>query len=72
MAKLEIFQFPTRSDNCGVLLHDPQTSGGLLIAVPADRLTELVEALKAEGALTSAVVGDVRPRDPLGPFVTFG
>ena len=32
-----------------VLAHDPQTSGGLLAAVPADRLTDVESALEASG-----------------------
>ena len=31
------------------LLYDPQTSGGLLISVPAERTAELAEALKRQG-----------------------
>ena len=34
-----------------ILLCDAQTSGGLLIAVPGDRLARLVQALRAGGAL---------------------
>jgi hydroxyacylglutathione hydrolase len=34
MANLEIFQFPTRSDNYGVLLHDPQTGATASIDAP--------------------------------------
>ncbi len=40
------------------LLCDAQTSGGLLIAVPGDRIDELVALLAADGA-TAAVIGDV-------------
>ena len=29
MAKLEVFQFPTRADNYGVLIHDPETGAFL-------------------------------------------
>jgi len=41
------------------ILADAQTSGGLLISVPADRSVALVEALTAAGTLTAAVVGEV-------------
>jgi selenide,water dikinase len=41
------------------LLFDPQTSGGLLLAVPADQGEELVTALKNAGIETAAHVGDV-------------
>ena len=42
------------------LLNDPQTSGGLLIAVPADRRDDLAAAALAHGALCAAEVGEVR------------
>jgi selenide,water dikinase len=41
---------------------DPQTSGGLLIAVAPDRLMALLEGLAARGVGTRAVVGEVVPR----------
>src|SRR5262245_22426153 len=41
---------------------DPQTSGGLLIAVPAPRLMALLEALSRRNVKTRAVIGDVVPR----------
>ena len=43
-------------------LYDPQTSGGLLIAVAADRAGELVRRLADAGEPAAAVVGEVRPR----------
>ena len=43
------------------LLVDPQTSGGLLGGVPADRVEACVDALRAAG-LNPAVVGVVEPR----------
>ena len=43
-------------------LFDPQTSGGLLIAVPAARADELVRTLLTYGALAAAVVGEVVAR----------
>jgi selenide,water dikinase len=45
------------------LLADPQTSGGLLIAVPAARLDALLAALERRQVATRAVVGEVLPRD---------
>ena len=42
-----------------LILADAQTSGGLLIAVAADRTPELVEALMAEGTLAAAIVGEI-------------
>lgn len=41
---------------------DPQTSGGLLISVPASRLDALLSALARRGVATRAVVGEVVPR----------
>lgn len=42
------------------LLFDPQTSGGLLMAVPADHLTELLAQLEAVGTAASHI-GAVEP-----------
>lgn len=42
--------------------YDPQTSGGLLICVPADRADELSRQLLANGALCAAVIGEVVPK----------
>jgi selenide,water dikinase len=41
-------------------LFDPQTSGGLLVALRADRADELVQRCRAAGA-EAAIVGDVLP-----------
>jgi selenide,water dikinase len=44
---------------------DPQTSGGLLIAIAPDRADHLVSELRARGAQAAAVLGRVMPRqDP--------
>jgi selenide,water dikinase len=42
-----------------VLLHDAQTSGGLLLAVPAERADALVAALNEEGTPAAARIGRV-------------
>ena len=42
-----------------VLLCDAQTSGGLLMAVPADRLDRLLHALRGGGVPAAAVVGEI-------------
>jgi selenide, water dikinase len=42
-----------------VLLHDAQTSGGLLLAVPAERVDALLAALKKEGTPAAARIGRV-------------
>jgi selenide, water dikinase len=41
------------------LLADPQTSGGLLIALPAEQAAQMVERARASGAVSAAVVGEV-------------
>lgn len=47
-----------------MLLCDAQTSGGLLIAVDADRADDLVAALHAAGDLPAAVIGHVTEAPP--------
>jgi selenide,water dikinase len=42
---------------------DAQTSGGLLISVPADRAQALVADLHARGVTAAVVVGEVLPRE---------
>jgi selenide,water dikinase len=49
------------------LLFDPQTSGGLLISVPADRCQDLLAALKEKGVVCAAAIGEVRERE--GPYL---
>ncbi len=45
--------------------YDAQTSGGLLICVPADRAESLVAAARSKGATATCVVGEVLERaDP--------
>ena len=44
------------------ILGEAQTSGGLLISVPADRTDALVAQLKERGTWCAAVVGDVAPK----------
>ena len=39
------------------ILGDPQTSGGLLLAISEDKVDELVRRLHEQGALSAAVVG---------------
>jgi selenide,water dikinase len=46
---------------------DPQTSGGLLIAVPASEAPALTRELLNEGVLAAAVIGEVVA--PTGPWV---
>jgi len=47
-----------------VLCFDPQTSGGLLMAVPAERVEALQAALVAEGVPVRAVIGEFLPGAP--------
>ena len=42
-----------------MLMYDPQTSGGLFIAVAADRADALVQKLHERGVADAAVVGEV-------------
>jgi selenide,water dikinase len=46
-----------------LLLADAQTSGGLLIAVPQDRLAALLADLKQRGTLAAAVIGRITAAD---------
>mmetsp|Transcript_29583 Transcript_29583/g.74422 ORF Transcript_29583/g.74422 Transcript_29583/m.74422 type:complete len:396 (-) Transcript_29583:41-1228(-) len=48
------------------LLIDPQTAGGMLASVPAERAAAAVEALQALGYGQAAVVGRVLPSQPGG------
>jgi len=54
------------------LLNDPQTSGGLLLAVPANRVAAVQETVLAHGALCAVEIGEVRPRSTDGPLLVFG
>ncbi len=54
------------------LLNDPQTSGGLLVSVPADRAAELQAAVLANVALCAVVIGEVTVRGPDGSYLVFG
>jgi selenide,water dikinase len=47
-----------------LLLCDAQTSGGLLISVPADRADALIDALRAALTPAAAIIGDVRAGQP--------
>ena len=54
-----------------LLLADAQTSGGLLLSVPAARAESLLEACRERGTLAAAAVGDVVARaDDSGPRIT--
>jgi len=53
------------------LLNDPQTSGGLLIAAPAERVTEIQAAVLAADGLCATVIGEAISRTPDGPYLSF-
>ncbi len=44
------------------VFYDAQTSGGLLISVPADRAEELVAKVREKGASATCVIGEVIER----------
>jgi selenide,water dikinase len=50
---------PAVDETTRVLLCDAQTSGGLLLAVPAERAQDLIAALKKEGTPAAARIGRV-------------
>lgn len=52
------------------LIFDPQTAGGLLASVPADKVDECIEALKAQGYPHTCKIGRILPQgDALEPIV---
>jgi selenide,water dikinase len=53
---------PDVTEEDRLLFADPQTSGGLLVALPADRLDGFLRDLTRRGVGTRAVVGEVLPR----------
>jgi selenide,water dikinase len=53
------------------LLHDPQTSGGLLVSVPGDRADAFVALALNEGASCAAIVGEVLPAVEDEPLLLF-
>ena len=52
------------------LFYDPQTSGGLLISLPAGKAEELVATLKKEKNIDSWIVGEV-VKEPVGKIQIF-
>ena len=50
---------PDLTDNQQIMLCDAQTSGGLLISVPKDKLPGLLSKLEAAETLAAAVVGEI-------------
>lgn len=53
------------------ILYDPQTSGGLLAAIPADQANNLVKALEAANSPAAAIIGKVESHEG-GAHLIFG
>jgi selenide,water dikinase len=51
-------------------LYDPQTSGGLLISVPAGRVDDLLAGLRTRTTPAAVVVGEVLPREAVALIVS--
>jgi selenide, water dikinase len=47
------------SRNLSDILYDPQTSGGLLICIPAESAQHLLEALRESGISRASIIGEV-------------
>jgi selenide,water dikinase len=62
---------PGLSPDMKGLVNDPQTSGGLLVSVPAERTEELIAAVLESGALCAALIGEVRSHTTGGPHIEF-
>lgn len=52
------------TDDTVKILHDPQTSGGLLIALPAPEAEALLSILNAEGLSEACLIGEITPAHP--------
>jgi selenide, water dikinase len=62
---------PGLSEGMIGLLNDPQTSGGLLVAVPEEKLANLLDMLAGENTLSRAVIGEITPMQDGGPSLRF-
>jgi selenide,water dikinase len=61
---------PASTEGPAGLLFDPQTSGGLLIGIAADKAPGLIDILHREGAPQAAIVGRVLPRAGTAPLLS--
>jgi len=59
----EIFISPKVPELERIILFDPQTSGGLLIALPASAGGKLLRSLKDKGIPEAALIGEVIPQE---------
>jgi selenide,water dikinase len=66
---VRILAAPTVSEFQRILLHDVQTSGGILASVPAEGAARLLEELRRGGDPYAARIGDVHPGGPTLEFV---
>lgn len=55
---------PNLTEADQAILYDAQTSGGLLISVPASEASALLEDLHTAGIQQAAIIGEVRPEAP--------
>lgn len=61
------------SNPAAQILFDPQTSGGLLIALPSAKASALVDALHGAGYLRACIIGEItsRPTSDTRPVVAY-
>lgn len=52
------------------ILADAQTSGGLLLCVPEDKVKEVMQILEEDGSLARSLIGRILPADEVGPLIT--
>ena len=57
---------PESIEDC---LYDPQTSGGLLVAVRADQADDIVKDMLANGSIVAEVIGEVKEKYENGKYI---